>query len=91
LLECGKNKSLPFAVFDYEALRKPSFLRLALIFFHISMIAGYRFCGNVGKSGFFLTFPSIVRKVWEKPDAFPGFFHGFPQYVISIKQASNYN
>ena len=35
----------------------------------------------------FLTFPSIVRKVWENPDAFTGFFHAFPQYAISIKHA----
>jgi len=37
----------------------------------------------------FLTFPSIVRKVWENPGAFPGFFHAFPQYVISIKHAKD--
>jgi hypothetical protein len=35
----------------------------------------------------FLTFPSIVCKVWENPDAFPGFFHTFPQYGISMKHA----
>lgn len=35
----------------------------------------------------FSTFPSIVRKVWENPGIFPGFFHAFPQYGISMKHA----
>jgi hypothetical protein len=36
----------------------------------------------------FLTFPGIVCKVWENPDVLTGFFHAFPQYVISTKQVS---
>ena len=58
---------------------------LEAAFFHISMIGGYRFLEMWESRILFRTFPSIVRKLWEKPDAFPGFFHDFPQYGISIK------
>jgi len=47
------------------------------------------FVGMWKSQALFLTFPSIVRKVWENPDAFPGFFHAFPQYVISIKHTKD--
>ena len=51
------------------------------------MIGGERFCGNVEKSEVFSDFSKYCGKVWENPYVFGGFFHAFPQYVISMKQS----
>ena len=40
------------------------------------------------KSNSFLDFSKYCGKVWENPDAFPGFFHAFPRYGISMKHAT---
>jgi len=85
----GKHKPLARSKgHNFSARVIECLLDMEYLFFHISIIGGEGFCGNVEKSNSFLDFSKYCGKVWENPGVFPGFFHAFPRYGISIKHAN---
>ena len=86
-MECGKTHAetyLRVGAVIWKAIQSFEVKRVWFSSFQRSDAQGF-----VGMwESFFLAFPSIVCKVWENPAAFPGFFHAFPQYAISIKHTT---
>jgi len=86
-----KHQQIYHMRFDLQRLEeKLSVLISYSMFFHISIIGGCKFCGNVGKSDAFADFSKYCGKLWENPHLFSGFFHDFPQYGISMKHSILY-